>query len=41
MGFCLEKRLAVHSFGYYVRPMLLVVGFKQRSVVNHRVCIIA
>ena len=40
IGFSLEKGFAVHSFGYDIRPMLRVVGFKLRSVVYHRICII-
>ena len=41
IGFCLERGLAVHSCGYYIRPMLLVVGVKLTSVVYHGICIIA
>ena len=35
------KGLAVHSFTYYISPMLLVVGLKLRSGVYDSVCITA
>ena len=41
LGFCLERGLAVHSFIYYISPMLLVVGPKLRSGVYDSVCITA